>query len=73
MIPLGLDFESDRNTILGPPGCDLKPAVMRSGHDHKDAYSVFEYMSALALALAQPALVATAGRALQEYPSAANR
>jgi hypothetical protein len=55
------------NTILGHPSCDIKHAVMRSGHDHKNACSVFEYM------YAQPALVATAGRALQEYPSATNR
>lgn len=55
------------NNIVRHPNCGVEHAVMRSGHDHTNICSVFEYL------YAQAHLVATAGRALQEYPSPKNK
>lgn len=50
------------NTVMANYYCEVKHAVMRSGHDHTNICSVFEYMHAL------PEMVATAGKVLSHYP-----
>jgi hypothetical protein len=49
------------NTIMDHPAGDYKHAVMRSGQDHRNVCSMFEYLHA------SPKLVATAGKILAEY------